>query len=230
MTLQRVNREVLSDLVINRLRSHITSGTWPVGSRIPSEPELVEQLGVARNTVRESVRALAHTGLLDIRHGSGTYVQATSELAGIMRSRFAGAAAEDVAEVRGTLEARAARLAALRRTPDDLLRLDAALAQREQAWSSGDRIVFVNADAAFHLAVVGASHNVVLMELHADLGEVIRESLLDHFRGTLLPEQYQNHARLVEAIRDQDSELAASEAASYTERCVPAPHQAASAE
>ena len=79
----------LSDQVIARLRQQITSGAWPVGSRIPTEPELVTQLGVARNTVREAVRALAHNGLLDIRQGAGTWVIATSELAGVMQRRFA---------------------------------------------------------------------------------------------------------------------------------------------
>src|SRR6187431_3731034 len=93
----------LSGQVIARLRQQITSGAWPVGSRIPTEPELVEQLGVARNTVREAVRALAHNGLLDIRQGSGTYVVATSELAGVMQRRFAAADPHHVTELRGTL-------------------------------------------------------------------------------------------------------------------------------
>ncbi len=90
MALGHPRRAGLSDQVIAELRNQITSGEWPVGSRIPTEPELVEQLGVARNTVREAVRALAHNGLLDIRQGSGTYVAATSELAGVMHRRFAG--------------------------------------------------------------------------------------------------------------------------------------------
>jgi len=64
----------LADQVIARLRAEITPGAWPAASRIPTEPELVDRLGVARNTVREAVRALAHNGLLDIRQGSGTYV------------------------------------------------------------------------------------------------------------------------------------------------------------
>ena len=81
MPLSHPRRSALSEQVIAELRQQITSGEWPVGSRIPTEPELVEQLGVARNTVREAVRALAHNGLLDIRQGSGTYVVATSELA-----------------------------------------------------------------------------------------------------------------------------------------------------
>lgn len=91
MPLSHPRRSALSEQVIAALRNQITSGEWPVGSRIPTEPELVEQLGVARNTVREAVRALAHNGLLDIRQGSGTYVVATSELAGVMHRRFADA-------------------------------------------------------------------------------------------------------------------------------------------
>jgi DNA-binding FadR family transcriptional regulator len=63
-------RTPLVDQVITQLRGQIASGEWPVGSKIPTEPELVEQLGVARNTVREAVRALAHAVLLDIRQGN----------------------------------------------------------------------------------------------------------------------------------------------------------------
>jgi DNA-binding FadR family transcriptional regulator len=212
----------LSGQVIARLRQQITSGAWPVGSRIPTEPELVAQLGVARNTVREAVRALAHNGLLDIRQGSGTWVIATSELAGVMQRRFAAADPEHVTELRGTLEAAAAGFAARRRTPDDLRRLDDLLAQREQAWASGDRDAFVDADSAFHLAVVGASHNEVLTELYADLGQVIRDSLREHFGAHLSPEEYMDHTRLLAAIRAADPATATAEAAAHTSSCDPA--------
>lgn len=206
----------LTDQVIARLRQQITSGAWPVGSRIPTEPALVDQLGVARNTVREAVRALAHNGLLDIRQGSGTYVAATSELAGVMQRRFAAAEARDVKEVRGALEAKAASLAATRRTGDDLAQLDALLDRRERAWRSGGSDAFVAADAAFHQSVVAASHNEVLIALYADLGQVIRDSLRDHIGADLNPEEYLDHARLVRAVRDRAAGTAAAEAASYT--------------
>jgi DNA-binding FadR family transcriptional regulator len=209
-------RSSLCDEVIARLRHQITSGEWAVGARIPTEPELVERLGVARNTVREAVRALAHNGLLDIRQGSGTYVVATSELAGVMRRRFAAARQRDVVEVRGTLEVTAARLAATRRTATDLRRLDALLRRRERAWASGDRDAFVDADAAFHLAVVAAARNEVLGALYADLGQVIRDSLLAHFGADLDPADHMDHAGLVEAIRAGDADRAAAEAAAHT--------------
>lgn len=224
MNLGPVTRATLSDQVIARLRQQITSGAWPIGSRIPTEPELVAQLGVARNTVREAVRALAHNGLLDIRQGSGTWVVATSELAGVMQRRFAAADPGHVTELRGTLEAAAAGFAARRRTDDDLRRLDDLLAQRERAWTTGDRDAFVDADSAFHLAVISAAHNEVLTELYADLGQVIRDSLRGHFSAELQPEEYLDHARLLAAIRAQDPAAATSEAASYTATCEAAAH------
>ncbi|GAB2623545.1 FadR/GntR family transcriptional regulator [Streptomyces capparidis] len=221
MALTSPRRSALADQVIAQLRNEIASGEWPVGTRIPTETELVERLGVARNTVREAVRALAHNGLLDIRQGSGTYVVATSELAGVMQRRFAEADPDHVAELRGALEAFAARLAARRRTERDLEVMDGALARREAAWTSGDADAFVLADAALHQAVVAASHNEVLAGLYADLGEVVRDFLRRDLGATLEPEQYMDHARLIAAIRAGDGERAAVEAASYTAKCGP---------
>ncbi|MFI6530306.1 FadR/GntR family transcriptional regulator [Streptomyces uncialis] len=219
MPLSHPRRSALSEQVIAALRAQITSGEWSVGSRIPTEPELVEQLGVARNTVREAVRALAHNGLLDIRQGSGTYVVATSELAGVMQRRFADADPLHIAELRSTLESSAARLAAQRRTERDLGQLDALLARREEAWGSGDTERFVTADATFHLAVVAASHNDVLTAMYADLGEVLRDRLREGVGAELTPDAHMDHARLVDAVRAGDQETAAAEAAAYTLKC-----------
>ncbi|WP_461030703.1 FadR/GntR family transcriptional regulator, partial [Streptomyces sparsus] len=219
MPLSSPRRSALVTQVIDTLRGQITSGEWPVGSRIPTEPELVARLQVARNTVREAVRALAHNGLLDIRQGSGTYVVATSELAGVMHRRFAGADPLHVAEVRATLEAEAARLAALRRSEDDVRRLQTLLERREAAWASGEVERFVQADAALHLAVVRASHNEVLSAVHADLGAVLRQQLRHDVGARLRPEEYLDHSRMVAAIVSSDAETAAREAGSYGRRC-----------
>ncbi|GAA3497080.1 FadR/GntR family transcriptional regulator [Streptomyces albogriseolus] len=221
MPLSHPRRSALSEQVIAALRAQIASGEWPVGSRIPTEPELVEQLGVARNTVREAVRALAHNGLLDIRQGSGTYVVATSELAGVMHRRFAGADPRHIAELRSSLESWAARLAARRRTEKDLKQLDALLLRREEAWESRDAEAFVTADATFHMAVVAASHNDVMTALYADLGEVLRDWLRDDVGGDMSPETHMDHSRLVDAIRAGDEATAAEEAAAYPLACKP---------
>ncbi|MEU5200222.1 GntR family transcriptional regulator [Streptomyces scabiei] len=81
--------------VIEQIEGLITNGEWPPEHRIPSEPELIQHLGVGRNTVREAVTALVHTGMLQARQGVGTYVRSRSGV---------GAALASVVQHRGVLE------------------------------------------------------------------------------------------------------------------------------
>ncbi|MBD7995937.1 FadR family transcriptional regulator [Arthrobacter sp. Sa2CUA1] len=205
--LPQPRRESLVEQVIEQFRSRITQGDWPVGLRIPTEQALVDQLGVARNTVREAVRALANNGLLDIRQGSGTYVIATSELAGVMQRRFAQDSTADVTELLRELAASGARLAAQRRTGADLERLGVLLEQRDRAWEEGDLEHYLEADAQFHRAVVAASHNASLISLYADLDEVWR-GILRRRIGAMRPGTRRPHEGIVEAIRDHDGAAA----------------------
>ena len=109
-------RSGLIDQTVAQLRSQITSGRWPVGSKIPPEPALVELLTVGRNTVREAVQALVHAGLLERRQGSGTFVLSDSELTVVLGRQIAAVSQREVLEVRRSLELEIARLAATNRT------------------------------------------------------------------------------------------------------------------
>ena len=202
---------------IAQLRERILGGEWPVGGRIPTEPQLVAALGVGRNTVREAVRALVHAGVLECRQGSGTYVVSTDELAPVVARRLTDDRMTEVVEVRRAFEVEAARLAALRRTPEDLAALDAALADREAAWRGGRVDEFVEADAALHTAVVAAAHNGMLADLYASVGTALRSTVAQAMGGALEPERHVDHSRLVDAIRAGDPERAAIEAGAFLE-------------
>lgn len=69
-----VTRSRVADQIIAELRHEIATGVYPRGGRLPPEKELAERFGVSAPTVREAIRALSNMGLLDVRHGSGTYV------------------------------------------------------------------------------------------------------------------------------------------------------------
>lgn len=202
---------------IEQLRGRILGGEWAVGGRIPTEPQLVTALGVGRNTVREAVRALVHAGVLECRQGSGTYVVSTDELAPVVARRLTDDRMAEVVEVRRAFEVEAARLAALRRTPEDLVALDGALAAREAAWRSGRVGEFVEADVALHTAVVAAAHNAMLAELYASVGAALRSTVAHAIGDTLQPQRYVDHGRLVTAIRDGDPGRAAIEAGAFLE-------------
>ncbi|MBW4720237.1 FadR/GntR family transcriptional regulator [Saccharothrix obliqua] len=215
MPLATTRRAGLVDQVIDQMRGAISGGEWPVGQRIPPEPELVTALGVGRNTVREAVRALSHAGLLEVRQGDGTFVRATSELSGAVR-RLCGSELRDVLQVRRTLEVEGARLAATERTDEELRRLETLLDERDAALASQDWESLVERDAAFHLLLVQCSHNTLLAELYQGLTEAVRASITATVDRDHEHEQV-SHAGLLEAVRDRDQARAVAEAGGFLE-------------
>lgn len=213
MPLVTTRRTGLVDQVIEQLRASVAGGEWPVDSRIPPEPELADSLGVGRNTVREAVRALAHSGILEVRQGDGTYVRATSEVSGALR-RLCGSELRDVLQVRRCLEVEGARLAADARTDEDLAELRKLLDLRDSHQQQGRHEDFVRADTDFHLAVVGSSHNPVLAELYCGLTEVVMASVAATSTKPVQSDQIR-HRGLLEAIAAGDVEAAGREAGGF---------------
>ncbi|MER7115930.1 FadR/GntR family transcriptional regulator [Saccharomonospora azurea] len=208
MPLSSTRRTGLVDQVIEQLRDAVRQGEWAIGDRIPTEPELAASLDVGRNTVREAVRALAHSGLLDVRQGQGTYVRATSEVSGALR-RLCGSRLREALHVRRLLEVEAARLAATERTDDDLAVLRRLLDERDALWSQGDLDAFARTDAAFHLAVAKAAHNDVLSELCRGLTEVVASSVATTCRADAHEPEPADHRSVVDAIAARDADRAA---------------------
>jgi len=219
--LATTRRTGLVDQVIDQLRTAVTQGECPIGERIPTESELVTQLGVGRNTTREAVRALAHTGLLEVRQGDGTYVRATSEVSGAIR-RLCGEELREVLQVRRVLEVEGARLAASARTDEEVANLRALLARRAVEWDEKRWEDFARTDAEFHSSVVRCGHNTLLTELYRGLTEVVTASVAATSGITpgvdYIPEI--GHDGLADAIADRDPERAAAEACGFLDELI----------
>ncbi|MCZ4078325.1 FCD domain-containing protein [Rhodococcus sp. H36-A4] len=201
--MQQVQRSSLISQVTAQLRKEIVARRWPVGSRIPAEPELCELTGTGRNTVREAVQALVHAGMLERRQGSGTYVMTVSDLGGALGKYFADAQDRDVTELRRTLEVTAAALAAERADGDDISALREALAARNLAWTTRSRDDAIEIDAQFHRAIVAASHNAIYLEFYDSLLPVIRRAM-HHHAAEHDNDYLDEHAALVEAVAAGD--------------------------
>lgn len=214
MGLSSLRRAPLAESAAAQLRAQIADGTWEVGARLPAEPELAAALGVGRSTVREAVRVLVHAGMLETRQGSGTYVRARTA-GGPWDARVRRAEVLEVVEVRQALEAHAGALAALRRTDDDLALLDATLARRQELRAKGRspeiNPLFVEADLAFHKAVVAAAHNPLLAELYGWFTDTLRDGLAALAEDPEMAafDVSDEHAELAAAIRAGDPDAAA---------------------
>src|SRR5580693_1594827 len=101
---QPLPRHSLADAVVGRLQQQLSLGIYQPGEKLPSEPELMEQFGVGRSTIREAIRILANTGLLSVRQGSGTYVEQPGGVSEPLSVRLKRADNKDLDEVRQLLE------------------------------------------------------------------------------------------------------------------------------
>ena len=215
-SLHAAGRTSLVDAAIEQLRAQLSSGSWKVGDRIPTEHELAEQLQVGRNTVREAVRVLVHAGMLQSRQGEGTFVRSTSDPAAVLHG-VQRSGVRDVLEVRAALETEAARLAALRHTPDDLARMRSALDAEEHILRTeperAAREATVEHDLEFHTAMVESAHNPALTEVYRYFSASVRESMRAAFGDHEMPEiDLASHRALIDAIESGDPD--AAEAAS----------------
>lgn len=202
-------RRRLVDQVIEELQQRISLGALAPGERLPTEDQLTAQLGVSRTTLREAVGVLTHAGLIDVRQGDGSYVRAAPVSTEPFERRLRRAAAAEVYEVRRTLELETARLAAARRTAEDLVQMRAHLAARNAARATGDVDVFVDADVALHVTIARASRNAVLADLYAAFAAVLRETIADVARDPTLREDTSGlHSQLVDAIARRDASAA----------------------
>ncbi|MEU3225983.1 FCD domain-containing protein [Streptomyces sp. NPDC006976] len=203
----------LVEQATSHLRARITEGHWPVGTKLPGETTLARELGVGRSTVREAVRTLATLGLLRSRQGAGVFVVADHAVED-WPVRLRRASVADVYEVRMLIEVQAARLAARRRTDEDLAALDAALTARLAAGAGTDDARFVDADIAVHRAVVAAAHNPVLSDLFAEFVPALRQGLIDLVELLGLRREdprhgHAGHRALVAAVVAGDADSAA---------------------
>jgi GntR family transcriptional repressor for pyruvate dehydrogenase complex len=196
----------------------IEVGALEPGERIPTERELSERLVVSRSTVREAVQFLQALGVLQTRHGSGTFVAASARRSQELRRewrrwtrRHAGRVHE-LLEVRQGIESFAAELAAAHvRTGEGsgspaLASMAEALEQMEKADEDGDVPALVRADMLFHRALCEAAANGALVEFTDLLGrELVRERAaswdLDGRPGRSIPE----HRAIYEAVVTGDA-------------------------
>jgi len=209
-----VQRKSLVDGAIDYLREQIRSGAWPIGTRIPSETELTEELGVSRPSLREAVRALAHLGLLETRQGNGTFVIADNATEVALRRTLKHSDELEVQQVRSALDVLAARLAAERHTPEDMRRIRRTLAMRRNAADAENVEAFTNHDIEFHVAVAAASHNTLLLGVYTSFDASIRASVHTTLKHEITVHAHgvDYHTALADAIEARDVDLAGATA------------------
>ena len=168
-----------ADQVREKLVQLIREGHLREGEKLPTEPQLSAMFGVGRSSIREAVQSLIGLGVIEMRPGRGAYVRRLS-LNDLVRMvdgavRLEYGAALQLHEVRAMIEITAARLAAIRRIDADLARMREAILRYKFAGKSSEPDRLIDADLAFHEAIVVATHNDVLVTVQQSIRGLLRE-------------------------------------------------------
>ncbi|WP_297773095.1 FCD domain-containing protein [uncultured Roseovarius sp.] len=217
MPFQKVTPEKLSTAVTRQIEKLILRGILRPGERLPAERELAEKLGVSRPSLREAVSELQDKGLLSARAGAGIYV------ADVLGSAFSAALIQLFAEhdeavfdyigfrrdLEGLAACRAARLA----SDTDLQVIQTLMDKMEAAHRKTNPADEARLDAEFHMAIIEASHNVVMLHMMRSMFQLLREGVFYNrqvmfkqrtTRGALLDQ----HRAINTAIQARDPDAA----------------------
>ncbi len=181
MPFEPVLQEKLSHGVIRQIEGLILRGILRPGERLPSERELSERMGVSRPSLREALADLQDRGLLSSKAGAGVYV------ADVLGSAFAPAliklfathdeAVFDYLSFRRDMEGLAAERAARLASDTDLKVIDTIFQKMETAHQKRNPADEANLDADFHLSIIEASHNIIMLHMMRSMYELLREGV-----------------------------------------------------
>lgn len=195
-----------ADGIVAALRQRIAAGDWSETGRLPTERELAEAFGVARNTVRRAFDALEEDGVLTRHAGRGTYLQTqkTGSLGGIVR-RMEGASPADMMEIRLLLEPSAASFAAINASASQLAAIEAA---HRHATNAGDMPEFEKWDTELHKLIFECSRNELLREIHNILHVLRNQALWFEMKKRSFSEERRRnycaeHDRMVQALKSR---------------------------
>lgn len=214
LSFEPVRRTRLSQQIVVEVCRLIRQGRFRPGDTLPAERDLAEQLQVSRASLREALRALEIAGIIESRHGGGTYVRDFSDfgiespLALILEA--SGDIVGDLWEVRIIFEPAVAARAAGRAIPADIEKLELTLAEQKDVYRNpGDNDRALQLDRRFHIALAEASHNMVAVRVIQLINRLLHDGR-SHFVTS--PDRrlqaYRRHVEIVEAVRAGDARLA----------------------
>lgn len=213
VNIKPIKKVAISDLSVEKIKEFLESGEIKIGEKLPTEKDFCEMLGVSRSTVREALRILQATGYVDMRPGLGAFLlrdqapDPNEELIDWFSEHECEI--EDYIQVRMAIEPLAARLAVRKATEEDLYIIDQCRIAYETSLERAESEQLGIHDAAFHRAIIEASHNPLLVKINI----LIQGSFAEFRKATFQVQRnainaIAPHRQILSAIQKRDPEEA----------------------
>ncbi len=195
----------LAEQVSNRIINYIIENDLKPNDKLATENKLTEMMGAGRSTIREAIKLLVSRNILEVRHGSGTFVAnnvgITDDPLGLSFEKDKAQLTKDLLAIRMMIEPPITALAAQNATEEDILEIEKHYKKVEELIHMGKS--YIEEDMRFHKAIAQASKNIVIPKLLPTINQAI--NLFTVRTGfKLLKETIETHSAMVKAIKEHD--------------------------
>ncbi len=210
MAITQIKRQNVSELVFDQMKEMIASGEWAPGSKIESENELSAQFGVSRVTVRSAIQKLSSLGLVESRHGEGTYVckldgsQAFNSM--IPMIVLSSQDREALHELRVIVEVGSSRIAAERITEEQVRELRATVEAMQE--HEADPEAAAADDMAFHKGIARATGNPYIQQIFEIIETNFARYLVENVHHIGASSGVYYHGKICDALESRNPDLA----------------------
>lgn len=210
MSINKVNKQNISDLILQQMKEQILNGEWKSGEKLPSENELTELFGVSRISVRQALQKLTAIGLIETKIGEGSFVKKLSP--GIAMNHLiptlylSSNSLNEVLEFRKIIEGRVVELACLKAVQEDIDNLEKIYFNMEKF--KDDLEKFAQEDYNFHIALSNITKNSIIIHLYAIIHEELSMAFKEiiTIRGNKAGLYY--HKLILDAMKEKNCEKA----------------------
>lgn len=180
-TLKPIGNQSIVDAIIKRVIDAISSGQYKMGQKLPNEYELIKELQVSRNSLREAMRVLATVGVVEIKRGDGTYicdqVNPTVFDSMIYGMVFDISTSSELIELRQALDEIMIKLAINKANNDDIEILQGLIAEMESNFANGNLEAAAQCDFDFHIKIVDITRNKLLARIVKGIYQFFKTSI-----------------------------------------------------
>ena len=210
MYIEKIRRKTVVEHVMERMKELIASGQFKVNDKIPTEQELANMFGIARNSIREAIKTFQYLGVLDSQTGRGTYVCDRGKISSEALTWSILLGENDLYEMihlRSVLEQEGLRrLVTLgKANPAELAPFLAALESEVQnmkkAVQNMDLEGLIQADYAFHGTIIAASGNSLFTAIYHTLRSFMHEEIKKTYMGVDVQKSFREHQEFVDLIK-----------------------------
>lgn len=210
--MQPIPSQTVVQTIIERITSAIAAGRFKLGEKLPSEFELMQELNVSRNSLREAMKILSATGIVNIKRGDGTYLAAQFNpnfFDNVIYSLiFESSTDQEIVELRQTLDEAVLKMAMKKIKQEEIEVLQKYNNKMKEYFNIGDIAKAAKLDYQFHLFLTDCCANVFLARIVKSVYQIFEKSIEKNIRTEeLFAKAFENHQLVIDSLVKKDETM-----------------------